>query len=355
MISSPHLLGDFKEVSENYGELGAQRGLRLSDAEQIATGRLEGASHGSLREALATRSALEQPAGRLADRIESVREDFSRSPVSYVDAVQANGTALFGWPEPMPPAHAIEMPGPGMQPDLFDYREQLSPETVDLATAELAETVRQGFAGAAHQIWPEHGLAPSYPPPDPALVEAVQPLVSAYEATARLAADASAASDALENLKQLLTMRLAESQAGAPLQHEMPIPAPVAPQVSLPSMPPPLPPTHYAASAPPAQQDQPPSARPVPFQAAPAPETFRARSETASEPDAFPVMPLPPQPPPAMPVELAPPPAKTEKLPVGIRPTRKQGRQQLDVRGFFAGFALSWAVGVVLYFYMTAG
>jgi hypothetical protein len=157
----------------------------------------------------------------LADRIELVREDYSGAPTPYPDAVYAHGTLLYGWPEPVPPAHAVELPGPGEQPDLFDFLAQTSPEPADLATVEVAETVQQGFAGAAYQIWAGPGsgpasrpasgpgLAPSYPPPDAALIEAVQPLVNAYEATARLAADATAASDALENLRQLLTMRLA--------------------------------------------------------------------------------------------------------------------------------------------------
>jgi len=30
-------------------------------------------------------------------------------------------------------------------------------------------------------------------------------------------------------------------------------------------------------------------------------------------------------------------------------------RRGLDVRGFLAGFALSWAFGVVLYLFMTSG
>jgi hypothetical protein len=30
-------------------------------------------------------------------------------------------------------------------------------------------------------------------------------------------------------------------------------------------------------------------------------------------------------------------------------------RRSLDVPGFLAGFALSWAIGVVLYLFMTAG
>jgi hypothetical protein len=30
-------------------------------------------------------------------------------------------------------------------------------------------------------------------------------------------------------------------------------------------------------------------------------------------------------------------------------------RQRLDIRGFLAGFVLSWAFGVVLYLFMTAG
>ena len=45
------------------------------------------------------------------------------------------------------------------------------------------------------------------------------------------------------------------------------------------------------------------------------------------------------------PAVLAPPP-----------PRRAQPeRIRLDVRGFLAGFALSWAFGVVLYLFMTAG
>ena len=45
------------------------------------------------------------------------------------------------------------------------------------------------------------------------------------------------------------------------------------------------------------------------------------------------------------PAVLAPPP-----------PRRAQSeRVRFDVRGFLAGFALSWAFGVVLYLFMTAG
>jgi hypothetical protein len=381
MMSSPSLLRVHENLSQTFVDPSLQRGLKLSDAEWIAVERLDRVPQGSLMEALATRSLADQPTGRLVDRIESVREDFGAAPppASYSEAVQANGIALYGWPEPLPPAHAVETSWAyGAQPDLFDFMERPAREPTDLSTAEVTETVQQGFAGAAHQIWPAHngspmpgpGFAPDRLPPDAALIDAVQPLVSAYEATARLAADATAASDALENLKQLLTMRLGESQAGAPPQpSEPPSGATIIPLASAAGTPPPLPVTshHAAASAPVRPQDLQPPAELVPFPVAhvsastmmPAVAslvpTARAVPEAATGPDAFPVMPLPPQPPPAMPVERKQHVKTANKLPVRVRPAPRPHRQQLDVRGFFAGFALSWAVGVVLYFYMTAG
>jgi hypothetical protein len=36
-------------------------------------------------------------------------------------------------------------------------------------------------------------------------------------------------------------------------------------------------------------------------------------------------------------------------------PVLPRERQPLDVRGFLAGFALSWAIGAVLYIYLMAG
>jgi hypothetical protein len=38
-----------------------------------------------------------------------------------------------------------------------------------------------------------------------------------------------------------------------------------------------------------------------------------------------------------------------------LRPRPAPERRGLDVRGFLAGFALSWAFGVVLYLFLTAG
>ena len=50
------------------------------------------------------------------------------------------------------------------------------------------------------------------------------------------------------------------------------------------------------------------------------------------------------------------PPDRDPQLPM-LAPTRGGApeRRRFDVRGFLAGFALSWAFGVVLYLFMTAG
>ena len=39
----------------------------------------------------------------------------------------------------------------------------------------------------------------------------------------------------------------------------------------------------------------------------------------------------------------------------GARGVPWRERRQFDVRGFMAGFALSWAIGAALYIYLTAG
>ncbi len=46
-----------------------------------------------------------------------------------------------------------------------------------------------------------------------------------------------------------------------------------------------------------------------------------------------------------------------DPTPMSLPPRRRPPpeRRGFDVRGFMAGFALSWAFGVVLYFFMTAG
>ena len=142
------------------------------------------------------------------------------------------------------------------------------------------------------------------PAPSAGVPESARPLASALDAAAKLAADANAAAAALENLKRLLERQLPSvAESPAPAAAEAGIQtsanAPAAP-----AMPPPLPtlPLHAVRDG---------SGR----------TTLR-------------------------PAVLAPPPP----------PRRAQAeRVRFDVRGFLAGFALSWAFGVVLYLFMTAG
>ena len=133
----------------------------------------------------------------------------------------------------------------------------------------------------------------------------MQPLASALDAAVRLAADASVAADALENLKQLLEHKQR-------LESQLPQSA--------------------AGRAPAASNDA---------------------EAAASVPDAPVPPPLPPLPLHAE-LDIAGRPAHA-MLPPQRRRQLPPERRGIDVRGFMAGFALSWAFGVVLYFFMTAG
>jgi hypothetical protein len=125
------------------------------------------------------------------------------------------------------------------------------------------------------------------------LAQGPRTLTQAIDTAAKLAADANAAAEALDNLKRLL-------RQGLP------------------------PPTH-----------QPPRALPG----------VRYPQQLASAPS---LLPKPP------PVPAA---ASTRRLPVAPLPAPPPTAEpmRIDVRGFLAGFALSWAIGVVLYLFMTAG
>ena len=127
---------------------------------------------------------------------------------------------------------------------------------------------------------------------------APRPLTRAIDAAARLAADANAAAEALDSLKRLL-------QQGLPAAGQARIPHPLAAAEERRNEPAPLPPR--LPPRPPATDEGQIAAAPLPPQmalAAPLPPTDGAR---------------------------------------------------FDVRGFLAGFALSWAIGVVLYLFMMAG
>jgi hypothetical protein len=138
--------------------------------------------------------------------------------------------------------------------------------------------------------------------PDALPTRSIEPLTSALDAAVRLAADASVAAEALENLKRLLEHK-------QQLESQLP---------------------HLAASSAPAPQSEEAEARSsVPPRPLPLP--LHAAQEAGGGSAAA----------------VLPPPARRRPAP--------PERRGFDVHGFMAGFALSWAFGVVLYLFMTAG
>jgi hypothetical protein len=281
-------------------------GIRLSDAARIASERLDGAADGSLEEALAV-APPDAPSGAalpLADRIEAVAESrAAEPPAPCLDAKPAaepsdqqpmaeqqlelsEGTPIEGSGAAFLPVESVAAPSPAAAEAAADG---------GLATKPAEDM--HAPAGDASQV-----VAPA-PSPGVEVPEPVQPLASALDAAARLAADANAAAAALENLKRLLERQLpnlaaSNAPAAAEAGTQTSANAPAAP-----AMPPPLPslPLHAVRDG---------SGR----------STLR-------------------------PAVLAPPPPR--RAPVE--------RVRFDVRGFLAGFALSWAFGIVLYLFMTAG
>ena len=147
----------------------------------------------------------------------------------------------------------------------------------------------------------------------------VGPAADAFDAAAKIAAEASAAAEALENLKRLLGSR--------------------APNVEV--TPPPV------VTAPP----PPPVERPVERFVERPVERPVERHEPAAVPP--PIVARPPPPPMRLPnqramvlAELPPP------MPMDFERDRKVG---VVLRGFLAGLGLSLAAGVVLYLFMSAG
>jgi hypothetical protein len=173
----------------------------------------------------------------------------------------------------------------------------------DAAAALPGDGAGEADAEAAHAPQAVAAYAAAEPGRDsePALpagaTRPARPLTQALDAAARLAADANAAAAALDNLKRLL---------------EQGLPSPTAPAA--------------------------PSSLP-----AAAPAKSRPREQAALPRR------LPPGPAASPPLQM--PPAQFT-LPV---PLPAAERARFDLRGFLAGFALSWAIGVVLYLFMTAG
>ena len=264
--------------------------LRLSDAERIASERLDGAAEGSLKEALAILppNAPSSAALPLADRLEAVGESQAAAP----------------------PAVSFDAK---LAADASDHQPMAAQETGLLAAAPSSAVAEAAADAGLRAEATEDFHAPAddtlqvaaaSPVPSAGAPESARPLASAFDAATRLAADANAAAAALGNLKRLLERQLpgvAESPAPAAAEAgiQTSASAPAAP-----AMPPPLPtlPLHAVRDG---------SGR----------TTLR-------------------------PAVLAPPPPPRRAQPERVR---------FDVRGFLAGFALSWAFGVVLYLFMTAG
>jgi len=133
--------------------------------------------------------------------------------------------------------------------------------------------------------------------------QAVVPLAGALDAAVKLAADANAAAEALESLRRLFERQLPNAAGGAEA------PAAVAATVTPP---------------------------PVPLRPSGDPGGLSSLEPAAA----------------ASPTPQTPP---TRTLPVPSPSRAPVERRHLDIRGFLAGFALSWAIGMVLYLFMAAG
>jgi len=290
---------------ENNHALEPMAGVRLGDAERIASERLDGAADGSLKEALAIVPPSEPSSAGLplTDRIEAVAASRAEEPEAPSFDVTLAGEASDQQPIAVEaPELSTVVPAEGVGAAWVEERAEEPSATVATAAADAGIEAESGddfHTPADDTPQPAAAVpAPSAGPP-----QSARPLASALDAAARLAADANAAAAALENLKRLLERQL-------PSIPDSPAPAaaeagtqPSASASAAPAMPPPLPslPLHAVRDG---------SGR----------TTLR-------------------------PAVLAPPP-----------PRRAQPeRIRLDVRGFLAGFALSWAFGVVLYLFMTAG
>jgi hypothetical protein len=291
---------------------GLQQGLRLSDVEGIAARRLDGAE-GSLGEALAIAATANagDAAPQATDAVGAVSENFASEPlVPLINARSAEiGRTLARKPldafSPMPMPPLLDVGVAVVTP-----ADSVTPPAV--AAPEIADDGEPVFMPTEdrHGVLADTPAAPAMArsPEEATAAQSIEPLTNALDAAVRLAADASVAAEALENLKRLLERKqqlesqlphLAADASSAPASDDADVPA-STPQQPLPPLPLPL---H-------AEQD--------------------AAGGSASSTTVLP-----------------PPPRRRRRPP--------PERRVFDVRGFMAGFALSWAFGVVLYLFMTAG
>jgi len=279
-------------------------GVRLADAERIASERLDGAAEGSLQEALAIVPAPRPAASSLVERIELVDESSAAEPVAPafepLTDIQPSDQAPAVADEPEPSATvSTEASDPIVASQSIAAPSPLPADADAVATEPALEfpPVPAADTPAAAAAPVQEGDAP----------DNVRPLASALDAAARLAADANAAAEALANLKRLLERQLPNVPA-SPASVASPEPAAAVARTLAP------------LAVAPAAAPQPPSL------------PLHAMRDGNGRTTLRPAMLAP------LPLRAAPP-----------------ERTRFDVRGFLAGFALSWAFGVVLYLYMTSG
>ena len=292
--------------SESNHALEPTAAVRLGDAERIASERLDGAADGSLKEALAIVPPNEPSSAGLAlsDRIEAVAASRAEEPEAPSFDVTLAGEASDRQPmavQAPEPSASVPVEGGGAA---WAEEGAAAPSSTAAAAAVDAGIEAESGDDFHTPAGDKAAATAPVPAPSPGAHESTRPLASALDAAAKLAADANAAAAALENLKRLLERQLPSvSDSPAPAAAAEADAQTSASATAAPAMPPPLPslPLHAVRDG---------SGR----------TTLR-------------------------PAVLAPPP-----------PRRAQPeRIRLDVRGFLAGFALSWAFGVVLYLFMTAG
>jgi len=287
---------------------GLQQGLRLSDVEGIAARRLDGTAEGSLGEALAIAAPANagDAAPQATDAVGAVGESFASEPLvplinarfAEIGRTPARKPLDAFSPMPMPPVLdvgvAVVTPADSVAPPAV-----AAPEIADDGEPVFMPTEdRQGVLGDT----------PAAPAMARSLEEAtaaqsIEPLTNALDAAVRLAADASVAAEALENLKRLLERK-------QQLASQLP---------------------HFAAGG---EGDVPALTPQQPLALPPLPLPLHAEQDAAGGSTASTTV-------------LPPPPRRRRRPP--------PERRVFDVRGFMAGFALSWAFGVVLYLFMTAG
>ncbi len=286
-----------------------QQGLHLSDAARIAAARLDGAVGGSLKEALAI-TVVDDAADAAAEPAVATGTDDARlasGPLVRLIETASPATNRLRSSKPLDAFSPMPAPPLDLGVALVAPVHSAPPSTV--TEAESAQV--GGPVLEPSEDW--QGFATSTPAPAAAMPSQVaathgaEPLASALDAAARLAADASVAAEALENLKRML-------------EHKQRLESQLLQRATSPGRAPASPPQDAAAHTPmshaPVRQPLPPL--PLPLHA----DAGGGRA-----------------------VAVLPPP----------RPRPPADRRGFDVRGFMAGFALSWAFGVVLYFFMTAG